>query len=119
MAVFSVAIQSGYKDKSGVSQSVTDFIGCTAWEPYAQVVEKYLRKGTPVVLEGRLKNENYVDKNGVKHYQTKLHVAKIHLLGYAQSGKSGGGGGDDSGGYGGGGYVNNGFDPTKDADIPY
>lgn len=63
----------------------TDFFNLTAFGKVAEFAEKYLKKGTKVVLEGRLQNNNYTDKDGVKHYQDAIIVDSME---FAESKKS-------------------------------
>lgn len=109
VAAFTLAISDDYKDKSGEYVKVTEFINCVAWGNQAGVVEKYLSKGAPALLFGKLKIESY-DKDGQKRYAAKVHVNEICLLSYAKKNEDEGGTAYD---------YQNGFDPTRDADIPY
>lgn len=109
VALFTLAVGDDYKDKSGEYVKVTEFINCVAWGNQAGVVEKYLSKGAPALLFGKLKIESY-DKDGQKRYAAKVHVSEICLLSYAKKNEDEGGGAYD---------YPNGFDPTRDADIPY
>lgn len=49
-----------------------DFIGCVAWEKKAEFAEKYLHKGTKVLLTGRIQTGDYTDKDGKKVYTTDV-----------------------------------------------
>ena len=109
VATFTLAVSDDYKDKSGEYVKVTEFIQCVAWGNQAGVVEKYLSKGAPALLFGKLKIESY-DKDGQKRYAAKVYVNEICLLSYAKKNGDEGGATYD---------YQNGFDPTRDADIPY
>lgn len=111
VAVFTLAVSDDYKDKSGELVKVTDYINCTAWGNQAGVVEKYLAKGDPTLVFGKLKIEQYEGKDGQKRYAPKVVVESLHLLSYTKKNS------DSNGGYD---FREDGpFDPTKDADIPY
>ena len=62
---FTIAIDRR-RNKDGENQ--TDFIECVAWRQTAEFVSRYFTKGKAIIVEGTLQNNNYEDKNGVKHY---------------------------------------------------
>ena len=62
---FRIAIDRPYqKDR----ERQADFIGCTAWKNTAEFVARYFSKGKMIIVEGSLRNNDYTDNNGVKHY---------------------------------------------------
>ena len=69
-----IAVNQGY----GENQT-TDFFNLVAWEKTAELCGKYLSKGSKVLVEGRLKNNNY-EKDGVKHYGVDVIVTAIEFL---------------------------------------
>lgn len=73
---FNLAVDRKYK-KDG--EPATDFFDCTAFGKTAEFVEKYLRKGTKIILDGRLQNDNYTDKNGNKVYRTRIYVDSLEF----------------------------------------
>ena len=83
VANFSVATTHRIKDSSGNWQDETTWHNVTAFGRTAEIVRDYLNKGSKVYLEGRIANESW-EKDGVKHYRTKIIVNEIVLL----SGKS-------------------------------
>ncbi len=70
----SIAVNQGYGDKQ-----TTDFFNLVAWEKTAELCAKYLSKGSKILVEGRLKNNNY-DKDGVKHYAVDVIVESIEFM---------------------------------------
>lgn len=58
---FSLAVDSGYKDKKR-----TDFFNMTAWGKTAETMEKYVPKGTKIIVECEARQNNYTDRNGNK-----------------------------------------------------
>ena len=58
----------------------TDFINCVAWNNWAELLEKYTRKGSQIGVEGRIQTRNYDDKNGKKIYVTEVLANKITFL---------------------------------------
>ena len=95
----------------------TDFFSMTAWDKQAEFCGRYLKKGSRVLVEGRVENNNY-EKDGVKHYSDQIVVERIE---FGDSKKSGGGGNyseqEDS--FGGGGSNNNSNEDDFDADVPF
>ena len=94
VASFSLATTEKYKDKSGTLQSRTEWHNIVLWGRLAEVAQQYLKKGSPLYVEGRIQYRSYDDKNGVKRYRTEVVGQSIQLLGGRPSG---GGGGSDSG----------------------
>jgi len=82
VARFTLAVDRRFK-KEG--QDNTDFISCVAFGKLAEFSEKYLKKGTKVVLSGRIQTGSYNDKNGNKVYTTDVISETIE---FAESKKS-------------------------------
>ena len=91
VASFSLATTEKYKDKSGTLQSRTEWHNIVLWGRLAEVAQSYLKKGSPVYIEGRIQYRSYDDKNGVKRYRTEVVGQCIQLLGGRPSGAGGGG----------------------------
>lgn len=89
---FSVACDRPYK--SG-DEKKTDFIDCQAWRQTAEFISKYFSKGSAILIEGELQNNNYTDKDGVKHYGMLVLANKVTFVeskksaGNSQGGQSG------------------------------
>ena len=74
---FTVATDRPYqKDK----ERKADFINCIAWRNTADLIAKYMYKGSPICIEGRLENNNYTDKDGKKHYNMLCQVERMEFL---------------------------------------
>lgn len=82
VARFTVAVGRQWKNKqTGETQSQTDFIPVAAWAFLADVAEKYLRKGNPVLVEGRLQVREYEDKkSGGRRWATEVIAENVTLL---------------------------------------
>ncbi|MEO6187854.1 MAG: single-stranded DNA-binding protein [Ginsengibacter sp.] len=78
---FSIATNEIYRNAKGEKVTETQWHNLIAWGKVADIVEKYLTKGTEVAVEGKLMNNNYVDKDGNKKYNTEIQVHEILLLG--------------------------------------
>ena len=82
---FTVAVNRPYqKDK----EKQADFINVTAWRGTAEFVSKYFNKGSIIIVEGKLQNNDYTDKDGVKHYSMQVMADNVNF----------GGGKSDNGG---------------------
>ena len=80
-ARFSMATNEVYKNANGEKVTETQWHNLIAWEKVADIAEKYLSKGTEVAIDGKLINNNYVDKDGNKKYSTDVHVNELLLMG--------------------------------------
>jgi single-strand DNA-binding protein len=79
---FSVAVGEQWIDKaSGQKKEHTEWFRCNAFKKLAEVAGKYLKKGEPVFIQGRLKTRKWQDKEGQDRYSTELQVERIQLLG--------------------------------------
>jgi single-strand DNA-binding protein len=76
IASFSVAVNRKFKREN---EPEADFFNCTAFGRQAEFVEKYLKKGTKVLLAGRVQNDNYTNKEGQKVYSVRIMVEEIEF----------------------------------------
>jgi single-strand DNA-binding protein len=83
IASFSLAVDRKIKREN---EPTADFFNCTAFGKTGEFVEKYLKKGTKVVAQGRMQNDNYKDKNGNMVYSIKYYIEQIE---FAESKKAG------------------------------
>ena len=80
VATFRVATTERYRDRSGNLQEHTEWHSIVVWRNTADVVEKYVKKGTQVYVEGKLQTRSWEDK-GVKKYATDIVAQTLQLLG--------------------------------------
>lgn len=73
---FSVAVDRGYKSRD-TGERQTDFINVIAWRQTAEFVSRYFSKGRMIIVEGSLRNNNYTDSNGVKHYSMDVQADNV------------------------------------------
>lgn len=73
---FSVAVDRPYKSKD-TGERQTDFIRVTAWRQQAEFVSRYFSKGRMIIVEGSLRNNDYTDQNGVKHYSMDVQADNV------------------------------------------
>ena len=76
---FAVATNRFYNDSSGQKQKQAEFHNVVAWGRQAEIVNQYLRKGSPVLVEGRLQTRSWQGKDGVKRYSTEIVAENLQL----------------------------------------
>lgn len=76
VASYTVAINTRY----GENQQ-TDYINISTWGKSGEFIKKYFKKGQPIAITGRLKNKNYEDSNGIKHYSIEVITEDIEFVG--------------------------------------
>jgi single-strand DNA-binding protein len=81
VATFPLATSERYRDRSGDVRENTEWHNIVAWRNNADVAEKYIRKGTQVYIEGRLRTRQWQDQTGNKRYTTEIVVDTLQLLG--------------------------------------
>lgn len=99
---FGIAVNRRFKTQSGEQREEVTFVDCEAWGRTAEVMSQYLGKGRSVFIEGRLKLDQWEDKNGGGK-RSKLSVV-VENFQFVDSNQGGGQGQGNSGG-GGGGYA--------------
>ena len=80
VATFGLACNRRYRDRDGQPAEETTFVDVTAFGDTAEEMRQSLSKGSPVLLEGRLRNEAWVDRNGHKRSFTKVLCESFNLL---------------------------------------
>ncbi len=88
---FTLAVDRRIARNADQNQQTADFISCVTFGKQAEFVEKYLRQGTKVALEGRLQTGSYTNKEGQKVYTTDVIVDNIE---FAESKNAQGGSGN-------------------------
>lgn len=76
---FSIAISEKYKDKSGESKEVTEWVNVALFGKLAEIAGEYLKKGSKVYVEGKMKTEKY-SKDGIDRHTTKIIGEKMEML---------------------------------------
>jgi single-strand DNA-binding protein len=87
---FSIATNEKWKDKEGNPQERTEWHNIVLWGRLAEIANDYLRKGSPVYIEGRLQTRNWEDRDGNKRYTTEIVGMQMQMLGRAEGAGSGG-----------------------------
>jgi single-strand DNA-binding protein len=80
VAKFSMATNESYKKENGDKVTETQWHNVVAWNGTAKIVEKLLKKGSEVIVEGKLTSRSWDDKDGKKHYITEVVANEILLL---------------------------------------
>lgn len=80
VAKITVAVGHKFKSKTGALVDQTDFIPVVVWDKGAENCEKFLRKGRPVLVEGRLQVRSYETKEGEKRYATEVVASNVVFL---------------------------------------
>ena len=81
VANFSLATTESYKNKQGERVSQTEWHNIVLWRGLAEVAEKYLKKGSSVYVEGKIKNRKWEDKDGNTRYNTEILGDNMTMLG--------------------------------------
>ncbi|MCB0401179.1 MAG: single-stranded DNA-binding protein [Flavobacteriales bacterium] len=81
LAKFSIATNESYRNAQGEKVTDTQWHQVVAWEKSADIIEKYLNKGSEVAVEGKLVNRSYDDKDGNKRYITEVVLNDLLMLG--------------------------------------
>ena len=78
---FSVAVNRTYRDASGEQREEVSFIDCSAWGPVGETIAKYAKKGSAVLVSGRLNQRSWEDKSGNKRSSVEIVVEDFSFLG--------------------------------------
>ena len=87
VATFTLALDNRYVLKDG--KPTTDFINCVAWNKTAETMEKYVKKGAMIAVEGRIQTRNYENKDGNKVYVTEIVCENMRMLDTRNSANTG------------------------------
>jgi single-strand DNA-binding protein len=85
VATFSLATSRSWNDASGTKQEKTEWHRCVVWNTkssqLADIVEKYVKKGDKLYVEGRIEYRQWQDKDGQTRYSTEINVRELIMLG--------------------------------------
>ena len=88
VANFSLATTESYKNKEGERVSQTEWHNVVLWRGLAEVAEKWLKKGSSVYIEGKIRNRKWEDKEGNARYNTEILADNMTMLGKKDTGSS-------------------------------
>ena len=90
VATFSLATSRTWNDASGAKQEKTEWHRCVVWNSkastLADVVERYVKKGDKLYVEGRIEYRQWQDKDGQTKYSTEINVRELIMLGSPRGG---------------------------------
>jgi len=90
VASFRVATSRRWNDRSGQQQEKTEWHRVVAWDKLAEVVERYLKKGDRVYVEGSIETRQWEDQqSGQTRYMTEIRAREMIMLGGRESGQGG------------------------------
>ena len=92
VATLGLAVNRRWRTPEGEDREETTFVDCEAWGRTAETLSKYLSKGRPVFIEGRLKLDQWEDKEGKKQSKIRVVVEGFQFIDGPRSGEWGGGG---------------------------
>ncbi len=81
VAQFTLATTERYRDRNNELRENTEWHNIVAWRGNADVCEKYVRKGTQLYIEGRIRTRSWDDQTGNKRYTTEIIADTVQLLG--------------------------------------
>ena len=94
VATFSLATSRSWNDASGGKQEKTEWHRCVVWNSkasqLADIVEKYVKKGDKLYVEGRIEYRQWQDKEGQTRYSTEINVRELIMLGAPRGAAAGG-----------------------------
>ena len=113
VASFRLATTERYRDRNGETRENTEWHNIVAWRSNADLVERFVRKGSQIYIEGKLRTRQWTDQTGNKRFTTEVQADNIQLLGKRPDAPQGGYSGQATQGYQGpaapGGYSGQGF----------
>ena len=86
VASLSIACSESWKDKStGEKKERTEWVNLTAFGKLAEIIEKYVKKGSQIYVSGKMKTDKWKDKSDNTRYTTKVIIDKMQMLGSRDS----------------------------------
>ena len=81
VASFRLATTERFRDRSGETRENTEWHSIVAWRSNADLVEKFVHKGSQIYIEGKLRTRQWTDQTGAKRFTTEIQADNIQLLG--------------------------------------
>jgi len=85
VANFDIAVEKRYRDAQNQWQKQVSFVPCAVWGVVADRAREFLKKGSPVYLEGRLRSQSWQTRDGQKRSMMRLEAFKVQSLARGQS----------------------------------
>ena len=86
---FSVAVNRNYRDGSGEQKENVSFFDCSAWGKSGEIIAQYAKKGSGILVSGRLEQRSWEDKEGHKRSRVEIVVEDFNFIGGNDGGASG------------------------------
>jgi single-strand DNA-binding protein len=86
---FTVATNEKRKDRAGENQDFTTWFRVTLWGRQAETASQYLTKGRPIYVEGRLRLEEWTDRDGKQRYTLEVHATDMQFIGGGRADEAG------------------------------
>lgn len=83
---FSVAVNRSYKDNSGSNVENVSFFDCSAWGKQGETIAQYVKKGSGILVSGRLEQRSWEDKEGQKRSRVEIVVEDFNFIGGGDGG---------------------------------
>ena len=99
VASFRLATTERYRDRNGETRENTEWHNIVAWRSNADLVEKFVHKGSQIYIEGKLRTRQWTDQTGNKRFTTEIQADNIQLLGKRPDAPQGGQPGQGQNGY--------------------
>lgn len=80
VSTFTLATNEIYTDKKGTKIKQTEWHNIELWDNLARIAEKYLKKGFTIYLEGKIRTDHWIDKEGVSRNQKKIRGINLTIL---------------------------------------
>jgi single-strand DNA-binding protein len=93
VATFSVATNRVWKDAKGAKQESTDYHNVVVFGRQAETVAQYMKKGSSLLVEGRMQTRSWDATDGTKKYRTEIVADRVQFGGRSEGGSAGGSGG--------------------------
>lgn len=88
---FAIAVNRSYKDSNGVQQDQVSYLDCVAWGKSAEIISQYIKKGSQLLVSGRLEQRSWEDKNsGQRRSRVEIIVEDFSFMGGGNGGNGGG-----------------------------
>ena len=89
VADLGLAVSDKYTNKAGETVETTCFVDIVVWDRQAETCAQYLRKGSPVLIEGQLQLDQWETKEGQKRSKLRVRADRVQFLGGARRTESG------------------------------
>lgn len=92
VATVTVGTNESYKDNNGNVHESVEWHRVVFWNKIADIVNQYVKKGSPILVNGKLKTRKYTDQNGIEKYVTEIIANDLVMLPNGNNGNNGNGG---------------------------